>query len=515
MNLKAVATVLFVCWLVPNNLPAQPINSASSPSESRAADTWLTMPGSPLGIAWGFLYGNLGVKAEEFMPQLHELGGGFSKVYLTWNQIEPQKGQYDWSAVDAFVNQLKTPEEGLISLFSSSLWAVKRPAALLPPSPARNPDDYYRFVNELVRHCKGRVRYWQNDSEPNNPTYWSGTKEEFVAQLKVFYKAVKDADSSSVVAVGGYDGLFGPPGTRPFPNQQAGLDFFDYVLKEGRDAFDLFDLRLYGDSYTIVARVEFMRQKMLALGYNKPIICTEYGGPAFFQFAVNRKYFSLLSSWMQSVVQSDQNAARLQDSAGSDQIAQLYQRMSLLAPETQMFMLGCTPELEAKYNRIQTRGLVMRNLFAFAAGVQKTLYWQLLDLRTNRDNMMTLMYGKIGLLGYENGALRKRYSTADAFQRMAKALAGVRKVKRIDVPEKPSIFLFEVDRGQRGPVFVVWDRRDEFTGEDSPAVPFDCAWSAKHATVVDALGQTVPVQVGGGRLRLEISLTPVFLEAVQ
>jgi hypothetical protein len=177
-----------------------------------------------------------------------------------------------------------------------------------------------------------------------------------------------------------------------------------------------------------------------------------------------------------------------------------------------MFMLGCKPELEAKYDRLQARGLVMRNVFAFAAGVQKTLYWQLLDLRTNRDNMMTLMYGKIGLLGYENGALRKRFPTADAYQRMAKTLAGTRAVKRIDLPEKPSIFFFEVDRSPRGPVFVGWERRDEFSGEDSPAVPFDCAWTAEKATAVDALGQTVPVQVVGGRLHLEMSLTPVFLE---
>jgi hypothetical protein len=150
--------------------------------------------------------------------------------------------------------------------------------------------------------------------------------------------------------------------------------------------------------------------------------------------------------------------------------------MNLSHPETQMFMLDCAPELEAKYNRIQVRGLVMRNLFAFAAGVQQTLYWQLLDNRDTRDNMMTLMYGKIGLLGYENGALRKRYPTADAFQRMAKALAGVRAVKRLDVPGRPSIVLFEVDCGARGPVFVVWERRDEFTGENSPAVPFDYEW---------------------------------------
>ena len=470
------------------------------------------MPGAPLGIAWGFLYGYLGTPAESFLPQVRELGGGFSKVYLFWNQLEPEKGRYDWKAVDAYVNQLKSPQEGLVALFSSSQWAVKHPAFLLPPSAAKNPEDYYRFVNELVKHCKGRVRYWQNDSEPNYPIYWSGTKEEFVAQLKVFYKAVKDGDPSARVVVGGYDGLFGPPGTHPFPNQQAGLDFFDYVLKEGGNAFDIFDLRLYGDPYTIVGRVGIMRQKMEALGYSKPIICTEYGGPAFFQFAENRKYFSLLSSWTQSIAHTDSNGAPQKDQTGENQIAQLYERMSTLAPETQMFMLGCSPELDAKYDRIQARGLVMRNLFALAAGVQKTLYWQLMDLRTNRDNMMTLMYGKIGLMGYENGVLRKRYPTADAFQRMAGVLAGVREVKQIEVPGGPSVFLFRADRGQRGPVFVVWERRDDFKGEEAPARAFDWEWNSASASATDALGQAVPVRVEKGRLHLEISLTPVFIE---
>src|SRR5262249_20188164 len=152
------------------------------------------------------------------------------------------------------------------------------------------------------------------------------------------------------------------------------------------------------------------------------------------------------------------------------------------------------------------------NVFAFAAGVQKTLYWQLMDLRANRDNMMTLMYGKIGLLGYENGVLRKRYPTADAYERMAKVFAGVREVKKIEVPGKPSVFLFQVDRGQRGPLFVVWERRDEFNGEGAPAVPFEWSWTSKRASATDALGQAVPAQVDGGKLRLAISLTPIFIE---
>ncbi|MGH9762413.1 MAG: hypothetical protein ACREDR_18670 [Blastocatellia bacterium] len=39
----------------------------------------------------------------------------------------------------------------------------------------------------------------------------------------------------------------------------------------------------------------------------------------------------------------------------------------------------------------------MRNIFALSAGVQKTLYWQLLQAAGDRDDLMTLMYGKIGM----------------------------------------------------------------------------------------------------------------------
>src|SRR5215831_1852134 len=151
MNFKTIA-VIATGWALGMFASAgQPDN----PSPLRtSAERRLTMSGSPLGIAWGFLYGYLNTPAEQFLPRMRELGGGFTKVYLFWHQLEPEKGKYDWSALDAFVNQLKSPEEGLIALFSSSQWAVKHPAALLPPSAARNPDDYYRFVNQLVKHCK-------------------------------------------------------------------------------------------------------------------------------------------------------------------------------------------------------------------------------------------------------------------------------------------------------------------------------------------------------------------------
>ena len=488
-------------------MSAQTPQAADAPSES---DTRIAMPGSPFGIANGFLYGYQGTPAYEFMPTVRRLGAGFTKTYLFWNQVEPAKGQHDWTAVDAFVNQLKSADEGLIGVFSASEWAVTKPAALLPPSPARNPDDYYRFIFDLVSHCKGRVRYWQNDAEPNSPIYWSGTKEEFVAELALFHKAVKAADPSAVVVVGGYDGLFGPPGTFKFPNQEVGLAFFDYVLKEGRDAFDVFDMRLYGDPYTIVARVDYMREKMRALGYTKPIICTEYGGPNLFEFAGNRKYIPLVAAWSQGVTGGQPSA-----NGGAGGVADLYKTMGTLAPETQMFMQGSAPELDAKYQRIQARGIVVRNLFALSAGVQKTIYWYLPADPIEGDarfNVMALMYGKIGLVSHTSQGFGEPRLGGAVFQRMATTLDGVERVTRVEAPAQPSIVLFRVERGSRSPVWVVWERRDAFSGEDAPAVSVDLPADVKVTHATDAFGHEVDLHVTDGHSRIDVTDTPIYLQ---
>ena len=102
---------------------------------------------SPFGIGWFILYGHFGVPAVRFMPDLRALGARRTKIYLFWQQLEPEPGRYDWSAPDAFVDQLESPEEGLIALCSSSMWATRRSSAMLPPSPALDLRQYYQLVH--------------------------------------------------------------------------------------------------------------------------------------------------------------------------------------------------------------------------------------------------------------------------------------------------------------------------------------------------------------------------------
>jgi hypothetical protein len=442
--------------------------------------------GVRLGIVRGISYGLFG-KPDRFLPQLRGLGAGLVRVYLYWSQVEPEPDRWSFDAVDAFLDQLDGSEEVWVTVCSSSRWATRQATDFLPPSPAKDLEAYRRFVDRLVRHCAGRVRYWQCDNEPSNVgLLWAGTAAEYVAQLKVMYRAVKDADPDALVVLGGAP--FGLPESPPdSPDRQ----FFDVLLADGRDAFDLFDLHLYGEASRIPADIETARGLMRAVGYEKPLVAGEYNAP-----------------WPNLYPEA---VAAMQAA-----MASLYERMPSLPPQLQMFMRGCPPELEAKRHRINCREIVMRNLLALASGVRRTICWNLAPEIPGYENhlsVMDLLFGKLALLDYEGTELSRRHPAADTFALVAGRLTDVDSVVRIEVPGRPSLYLFEVRRRGLGPLLVVWDQRDSFSGEDDPPVAFDWPWPEARAAAVDAFGQPQPAEVRDGRVHLEASITPLLITA--
>ena len=236
------------------------------------ADT--VLPGVRLGIVRGITYGLFG-KPDQFLPQLRELGAGLVRVYFYWSQVEPEPGRWTFDAVDALLEQLEGSEEVWVTVSSSSRWATRQATDFLPPSPAKDLEAYRRFVDRLVRHCAGRVRYWQCDNEPSSVgLLWAGTAEEYVAQLKVMYQAVKEADPQAAVVLGGAP--FGLPESPPDGPER---EFFDVLLRDGRDHFDVFDLHLYGEASRIPADIETARGLMRGYGYEKPLVAGEYNAP--------------------------------------------------------------------------------------------------------------------------------------------------------------------------------------------------------------------------------------------
>ena len=469
-------------------------------------------PGVRLGIVRSISYGLFG-KPDRFVPQLRELGGTLVRVYFYWSQVEPEPGRYTFEAVDAFLDQLDGSEEVWVTVCSSSRWATRQATNFLPPSPAKDPGAYRRFVDRLVRHCDGRVRYWQCDNEPSNVGLtWAGTAAEYVAQLQVLHRAVKDADPGAAVVLGGapYALPASPPSS---PERQ----FFDVLLRDGRDFFDLFDLHLYGDASRIPADIETTREMMRAFGYEKPLVVGEYNAPwpNLYPEATAAMERVMAAAFASTAAGQGGDPAP-QRTPEEAAMASLYEQLASLPPQLQMFMRGCPPELEDRRHRINRRELVMRNLLALSSGVRRTVCWNLAPDIPGYENplsIMDLLFGKLVLMDYEGTELRHRHPSAETFALLADQLAGVDSVTRLEVPERPSVYLFEVHRSGRGPLLVVWNQRDSFHGEDEPPVAFDWPWPAAQATAVDALGQAQPAAANDGRVHLHVSVTPLFVTA--
>ena len=457
----------------------------------------------------GISYGVFGPPGEVTAP-LRVLGAGVARVYFTWNQIEPEAGRYDWAAVDALLGQVQPDDELWITVVSSSRWATRVATDFLPASPAKDRAAYAAFIVALVDHCGGKVRYWQCNNEPSNAGLWSGTAAEYAAQARAFAAAVRSADATASIMLGGcgYDVLSAPPDGEP-------RKFFGEVLDVASDAFDLFAVHLYDDPARIPGHIADVRAMMRQHGGEKPVVVGEYGGPTLLGFprlepVMQQVMMEAFSGQGPSLDSAELSAAA--ETPDRKAMRSLYAKMSSLPPELQMFMQGCPPELAARRDRIAQREIVTRNMLALAEGVSRTMCWNLApEVPNYRDpfNLMGFLSDKLALMDFDGTSLSKVEPAGHSFWRLATALRGATRVHRLE--SEPGIVAIAAERGGRGPLHVIWAEGDTFSGEDAPLKPLLWRWHEPRAHIVDALGAEQAIELRDGRLALAVGVTPLLI----
>lgn len=465
--------------------------------------------GIKLGIVRGISYGVFGPPGE-FMPQLRALGAGVARVYVTWSQVEPEPGRYDWTAVAALLEQIDPGDEVWLTVVSASRWATATPSDFLPASPANDMTAYSLFVGSLVAHCAGKVTYWQCNNEPSNAGLWTGGAEAYATQAVAFAKAVRSADPNAAIVLGGcgYDVV-------STPADSESRKFFHAVLDAAHDAFDLFAVHLYDDPAMIPAHIEDVRAMMRAHGGEKPVVVGEYGGPTLLGFP------RLEPVMQQVMMEAFGGAGPSMDSADLAAQAEtpdrkamraLYARMASLPPELQMFMQNCPPELAARRDRIACREIVTRNLLALSLGVRRTMCWNLApEVPNYRDpfNLMGFLSDKLALMDFDGTSLSRIEPAGQTFRLLADALRGATSVQRL--PTERDIVAMRVERDGRGPLDVLWAEADAFTGEGAAGRPISWPWLHAEPRITDALGAGQQVDLRDGRLALSLTVTPVLL----
>ena len=130
---------------------------------------------------------------------------------VTWRDLEPKKGQWQFEKLDRYVALAERHRvKLLLTLGQTPQWASARPMEAGPygkgcAAEPKEMADWENYVREVVRRYKGRIEAYELWNEPDftrlHPQgFYSGTPEKMVELAMVTYRTIKEIDPSAIVA---------------------------------------------------------------------------------------------------------------------------------------------------------------------------------------------------------------------------------------------------------------------------------------------------------------------------
>ena len=215
----------------------------------------------------------------EVLDKMAAAGVKWIRVDLGWASFqETGPSAYSQWYVDR-VDQIVTAARArgmqvLGTLWATPTWANGGASRATPPT---NPDDYGRFAGWVANHFKGRVSAWEIWNEPNLDYFFNGTVDQYVGLMKVAYPAIKAADPSAQVVLGGPSANDTPWLTKVYAAGAKG--YFDVMATHPYQAIadEAPELPDNGTKYRL-SHVGAVHDLMVANGDgNKKIWFTEFG----------------------------------------------------------------------------------------------------------------------------------------------------------------------------------------------------------------------------------------------
>ena len=147
---------------------------------------------------------------ENALDQIRGANFRWVRQFAYWDEIERERGEYDWRAWDQVANALRRyPElEPVVVLMNSPPWArqTRGDDIPTPTAPPHSLADFAAFSRAFARRYGDVIDYYQVWDEPNLGDAWGGNDPrpaEYVALLAIVREAILDSDpSASIVAAG-------------------------------------------------------------------------------------------------------------------------------------------------------------------------------------------------------------------------------------------------------------------------------------------------------------------------
>lgn len=196
---------------------------------------------------------------------------------VTWSDLEPNKGQWQFGRLDRYVSLAQQNHTALLlALGGCPPWASSHPR--LPSdyspgftAPPANIEDWRNYVRTIATRYKGRIEGYEIWNEPNLSGFWSGTTDQIVMLTKEASQIIHAVDPSAK--------LVSPSATAAYGVPWLG----EFLQKGGGQYVDVIGFHFYVDPHTLAPEdmipvIQRVRQVMTDNGMaNKPLWNTETG----------------------------------------------------------------------------------------------------------------------------------------------------------------------------------------------------------------------------------------------
>ena len=230
---------------------------------------------SPFGIGSCYTNNRSAKDNARWAPRMASIGIHFMRTgHTEWNAIEPAEGKWTWDALDGQMTYLESQHFQCGALLSGNAkWnRLDRPGTL----PVNNLTAWSRYVTELCRHLKGRVKFFEVWNEPPNGTGPDQTPGDYAKVLITAFDAAHAVDRDCKVGLAA---------------KSVHVNYLEQVIKAGaKDHFDYVVLHPYevlngiaddvGTEPVYLHIVPTVRKMLVAQNPAKadvPIIFTELG----------------------------------------------------------------------------------------------------------------------------------------------------------------------------------------------------------------------------------------------
>lgn len=188
---------------------------------------------------------------------------------VSWPDLEPTKGQWQFERLDLYVSLAQQHGTGLLlPLAMTPTWAATWRQTNSEP---KNLEDWRTYVRTVVSRYKGRIQAYEIWNEPNLKDFWTGTTNQMLTLTKEASAIIHSLDPQALVV-------------SPSATADYGIPWLVEFLKKGGGQFvDVVGYHFYLNPNTslpeqIVPLIRRVRQVVDESGSgNKPIWNTEMG----------------------------------------------------------------------------------------------------------------------------------------------------------------------------------------------------------------------------------------------